>query len=535
MPELPDITVYIAALTERTLGKRLDKVRLTSPFLLRSFEPPLKALEGQRVAELRRIGKRIVFGFGEELFLVLHLMVAGRLRYVERGAKVPGKVGLCAFDFEDATLILTEASKKKRASLHVVRGEAGLKALDPGGIDVMTVSLAAFERALVAENHTLKRTLTDPHVFSGIGNAYSDEILHRAKLSPVKWTTRLSDDEIARLHAATQTVMREWTARLDAERQGGFPTKVTAFRDEMAVHGKYKQPCPDCGAPVQRIVRGENEINYCAPCQTEGKLLADRALSRLLKGDWPKTLEDLEERKERAGQITAPKDKVLGGSDLASRIAAMNKRSAAAKERRTHTDRARVLLLAHGAGAGSSSEWMLGWRERLGALGEVLSFDYPYMKQSRRRPDPQARLLEAHLSELQRAERLGKPVVLIGKSMGGRLGCHLALEHQVAALVCLGYPLISPGKSAAVRDQVLIDTRTPILFVQGTRDKLCPLDQLEEVRARMSCDHRLHVVDSGDHSLLATKAWLKANGKSQADVDADIVAAIGRFLDEVGY
>lgn len=302
MPELPDIEAYVEALRERIVGKKIDAVRLASPFLVRSYDPPLRAIEGNTVRALSRLGKRIVWGFDNDMYVVLHLMIAGRLRYLPRGALVPKRVGLIGFDFTDASLILTEASKKKRASLYVVRGEAALSEHDPGGIEPLSASVGELKRALVRENHTLKRSMTDPRTLSGIGNAYSDEILHRARLSPVKWTERLTDAEIARLHAAMQEVLGEWIERLRAERQGGFPQKVTAFRPEMAVHGKYKQACPTCGAPVQRIVRGETEINYCAPCQTDGRLLADRALSRLLKGDWPKTLEELEERKAQQRQ-----------------------------------------------------------------------------------------------------------------------------------------------------------------------------------------------------------------------------------------
>lgn len=300
MPELPDITVYLRALEERIEGDVLEGARLSSPFLLRSVEPPLEAAFSKRVSALRRLGKRIALelsggGDDEPIFLVLHLMIAGRLSWKdEKGAKPPGRIGLGAFDFGRGTLLLTEASKKKRASLHVVRGEAELAAHDPGGLEVLEAPLEAFRARLVEENHTLKRALTDPRAFSGIGNAYSDEILHRARLSPVKLTERLDDEEIRRLYVAVREVLTEWTARLDAEREGGFPEKVTAFREGMAVHGRYRQPCPACGTEVQRIVYAENETNYCPRCQTGGKLLADRSLSRLLKKDWPRSIDELE-------------------------------------------------------------------------------------------------------------------------------------------------------------------------------------------------------------------------------------------------
>ena len=298
MPELPDIEVYLSSLRPRIQDRELRKVRLASPFLLRSADPPLRAIEGKRISGLRRLGKRIVFAFEDDLFLVLHLMIAGRLRWKDQPSdKIPGKVGLAAFDFDHGTLILTEASPKKRASLHLVRGEAALAALDPGGIDPLGIDLDTFTAALIAESHTLKRVLTDPHVFSGIGNAYSDEILHHAKLSPIKLSVKLTHEEIARLHTSIREVMTLWTERLRTEVGEGFPEKVTAFRPEMAAHGKYKQPCPVCASPIQRIVHGEHETNYCPTCQTGGKLLADRALSRLLKTDWPKTLEEMEAMK----------------------------------------------------------------------------------------------------------------------------------------------------------------------------------------------------------------------------------------------
>jgi formamidopyrimidine-DNA glycosylase len=299
MPELPDIEIYLEALESRIEGDVLESILLGSPFLLRSVAPAPKALEGKKVVELRRMGKRVVIALEDELFMVIHLMVAGRLQWKEGSErpKLQKKRGLARFDFASGSLTLTEAGTKKRASLRIVQGEDELARLDPGGLEVMEADLAGFTRALLVENHTLKRSLTDPHLFSGIGNAYSDEILHRAKLSPVKWTSRLSDDEIERLYVATRDTLKEWTEQLRAEQRGEFPTKVTAFRPEMAVHGRYGKECPDCGGPVQRIRYASNETNYCPACQTEGKLLADRGLSRLLKGDWPKSLEELEERK----------------------------------------------------------------------------------------------------------------------------------------------------------------------------------------------------------------------------------------------
>ncbi len=297
MPELPDILAYLAALGPRVVGKRLESVRLGSPFLLRSIAPPLKDAERRTVVGLERIGKRIVLELEGEHFLILHLMVAGRLHWKKKAGKVGGRGAVAAFDFTDGSLVLSEASRKKRASLHLVAGRAALSGFDRGGIDVLDASPPRFREALTRENHTLKRALTDPRLFSGIGNAYSDEILHRAKLSPGKLTQRLSDDEIARLQEATRVVLSEWIARLAAEAALAFPEKVTAFREGMAVHGRYGKPCPVCGTPVQRIVYAENEANYCPTCQTGGKLLADRALSQLLRDDWPKTLEELEERK----------------------------------------------------------------------------------------------------------------------------------------------------------------------------------------------------------------------------------------------
>jgi formamidopyrimidine-DNA glycosylase len=297
MPELPDVAVYLECLAPRIVGERLERVRLASPFVLRTVDPPLADVFGTRVVGLRRLGKRIVTELEAERFLVIHLMIAGRLRWRPAGTKVPGKLGLAAFDFSSGTLLLTEASSRKRAALHLVRGEAALAALDPGGLEPLDADLASFRAAVLRERHTLKRTLADPRILSGIGNAYSDEILHRARLSPVKLTHQLSEDEMARLHAATRSTLLDFTARIRSEVGGGFPEKVTAFRDDMAVHGRYERPCPACGTPVQRIVHAENETNYCPTCQTGGKLLADRALSRLLREDWPRTLEELEERR----------------------------------------------------------------------------------------------------------------------------------------------------------------------------------------------------------------------------------------------
>jgi formamidopyrimidine-DNA glycosylase len=295
VPELPDVVVYVEALTARVAGRSLDRIRLASPFFLRSVEPPVREAEGRNVVGIRRLGKRIVIELADELFLVLHLMIAGRLHWRPPRARIPGKVGLAALDFGSGTVVVTEASSRKRASLHLARGAAALRAHDPGGMEVLDAELDAFATALTRESHTLKRALTDPRLFSGIGNAYSDEILHRARLSPVKLTANLSAAEIARLHAATRATLVEWTERLRREAGAGFPEKVTAFRDGMAVHGRYREPCPACGSPVQRIRYAENETNYCARCQTGGTLLADRSLSRLLKSDWPRRLEELEE------------------------------------------------------------------------------------------------------------------------------------------------------------------------------------------------------------------------------------------------
>jgi len=301
VPELPDVTVYLEALERRIAGARLERVRLLTPFLLRSVDPPLSAAAGKAVGELRRLGKRLVIALEDDLFLVIHLMIAGRLHWRAAGARAPGKIGLAAFDFSTGTLVMTEAGTKKRASLDLVRGEAALRAHDPGGLEVLDADVATFQAALVAENHTLKRVLTDPRVFSGIGNAYSDEILHRARLSPVKLSQALVGDEVRRLYEATRAVLTEWIERLRAQAGEGFPEGVTAFRPEMAVHGRYGKPCPDCGAPVQRIVYADNETNYCARCQTGGRMLADRSLSRLLHADWPRTLDEWEARRKPVG------------------------------------------------------------------------------------------------------------------------------------------------------------------------------------------------------------------------------------------
>jgi formamidopyrimidine-DNA glycosylase len=295
VPELPDITLYLEALGPRVLNQPLEHLRIANPFLLRTPDPPVSSVEGRRVTELRRLGKRIVMAVEGDLFLVLHLMIAGRLRWRDTGAAIPGKVGLAAFDFPTGTAILTEAGSRRQASLHIVNA-SGLEALDPGGLEVVDSDLAAFAVRLKRENHTVKRALTDPHIFSGIGNAYSDEILHAAGMSPMKLTASLSDEEIARLHQATVGTLDRWIRRLREEAAGAFPEKVSAFREGMAVHGRYRQPCPVCGAPVQRIVYARNEANYCAQCQTGGRLLSDRALARLLRDDWPKTLEAMEQR-----------------------------------------------------------------------------------------------------------------------------------------------------------------------------------------------------------------------------------------------
>jgi formamidopyrimidine-DNA glycosylase len=295
MPEYPDLTVYLRALAPRVVGQPLEAIRVRGPALLRTAEPPLGAAAGKHVLGLRRLGKRLVLVLEDDLFLVLHLMVAGRLHWRAHGAPVPGRIGLAAFDFPTGSLVLTEASPKKRAQLHLVRGEADLKTLDRGGVEPLSASAEDFASVVRRENHTLKRTLTDPRLFAAIGNAYSDEILHRARLSPVALSQKLDDAQVERLRSATHEVLEAWTERLAAEAGEAFPEKVTAFRDGMHVHGRYRQPCPVCGAPVQRIVHAENDTNYCPTCQTGGKLLADRSLSRLLKQDWPRTLEELEE------------------------------------------------------------------------------------------------------------------------------------------------------------------------------------------------------------------------------------------------
>jgi formamidopyrimidine-DNA glycosylase len=297
MPELPSVTVYVERLRAFIRGRPLRAIRLVSPFLLRTHSPPLTTAHGRQVTGVQRIGKRIVIGLEGELSLVIHLMIAGRLRWNKPAAAVPGRNGLAAFDFDHGTLVFTEASKKKRASLHLVQGAAALAEFDRGGLEVLTATREEFAAALTRENHTLKRALTDPHILSGIGNAYSDEILHAARMSPFKQTHRLSPDEVSRLYEASKSTLTAWVERLRAEVGGGFPDKVTAFHEAMAVHGRYRKPCPTCGAPIQRIVYAENQSNYCSTCQTGGKLLADRALSRLLKSNWPRTVEELEDRR----------------------------------------------------------------------------------------------------------------------------------------------------------------------------------------------------------------------------------------------
>ncbi len=295
MPELPDVVVYVEALQQHIVGRRLERLNLLSPFVLRSVDPPIDSITGEIVRGVRRVGKRIVLEFEDDRFLVLHLMIAGRLRWRAPKQKlgIGPKLILASFEFPNGTLFFTEASSKKRASIQLVRGELALHALDPGGLEPLEARADQFREALTRENHTLKRALTDPHLFSGIGNAYSDEILHAAKLSPMKLSRSLSDEEVLRLYDATRATLRVWIDHLRRDASGGFPEKVTAFRDEMAVHGRYKEPCPVCGKPVQRIVYAENECNYCAFCQTNGRLLADRSLSKLLKDDWPRSIDDL--------------------------------------------------------------------------------------------------------------------------------------------------------------------------------------------------------------------------------------------------
>ncbi len=299
MPELPDITAYLTALAPRVLGQPVEHLRIASPLLLRTALPPITSLEGKEVFALRRIGKRIVFVFDGELFLVLHLMIAGRLHWRATGAKLGSRNNLAAFDFPNGSLVLTEAGAKRRASLHLVQGEAALAQLDPGGLDVLSLSFEDFRQALIAENHTLKRAFTDPRVLSGIGNAYSDKILHAAQLSPLSQTRKLSPEDLRRLYTAAQTTLQMWIDRFNAEAEMSFPEKVTAFRPDMAVHGRFNLPCPRCGAPIQRIRYADNETNYCPTCQTGGKVLADRSLSRLLGADWPRTLDELEAIKRK--------------------------------------------------------------------------------------------------------------------------------------------------------------------------------------------------------------------------------------------
>jgi len=294
MPELPDLTIYIESLQSRIVGHQLENIRLASPFILRTVEPRMDEVRGKTIFGLQRIGKRIVFELEDELYLVIHLMIAGRFHWKKPKSKIPGKVGHAAFDFSTGTLLLTEASTKKRASLHLVRGKSALTEFDRGGIEVLESSLEAFRSALLRENHTVKRSLTDPRLFSAIGNAYSDEILHRSRLSPLKLTRQMTEDEIVRLHRATISTLQEWIERLRSETGSEFPEKVTAFREEMAVHGRFGKACPDCGSRIQRIVYAENECNYCPRCQTGGRLLSDRSLARLLKDDWPKTIDELE-------------------------------------------------------------------------------------------------------------------------------------------------------------------------------------------------------------------------------------------------
>ena len=293
MPELPDVTVYVECIIAKCVGRRIERIRIASPFVVRSVDPPIYEIEGKTVREAKRIGKRIAIGLDEDLWIVIHLMIAGRFRWIKAGAKIPGRLGLAAFDFDNGSLLLTEAGTQRRASVTLVRGEESLADIHRGGVEPLEVDQATFAQQLTRENHTLKRSFTDPRLFSGIGNAYSDEIFHRARISPIKLTSRLTEEEISRLYKATRETLIEWTDRLRKEAGGEFPSKVTAFHEEMAVHGKYGKPCPVCGTPVQRIRYASNETNYCARCQTDGKLLADRALSRLLKQDWPKSIDEL--------------------------------------------------------------------------------------------------------------------------------------------------------------------------------------------------------------------------------------------------
>jgi formamidopyrimidine-DNA glycosylase len=294
VPELPDVTVYVERLEDRLAGKTLERVRILNPFVLRSVSPPLSSVEGRKLFGVHRLGKRIVFELEGKLFLVVHLMIAGRLRWLEKGRKPPGRISLAVLEFQDASLLLTEAGTKRRASIHLVQGETALAALDPGGLEVLEANLAQFAERLRRDNHTVKRALTDPHLFSGIGNAYSDEILHRARLSPFAQTASLSGGDVKRLYDATRSTLTDWTDRLRKAAGAELPEKVTAFHEAMAVHGRYRKPCPVCGSPVQRIVYAENETNYCARCQTGGRVLADRALSRLLKKSWPRSIDELE-------------------------------------------------------------------------------------------------------------------------------------------------------------------------------------------------------------------------------------------------